>query len=108
MSVDVAGGVLQPSGSYTASGWGKKFLLLNLSPAVSAVVMTWESVFYSVVYILCTVLSIIRACTSIYNVNTINIYYCTTGRAIWGNIQLEGGSIGPTEGRDNTEPKVVQ
>ena len=74
MSVDVAGGVLQPRGSYTASGWGKKFLLLNLSPAVSAVVMTWESVFYSVVYILCTVLSIIRACTSIYNVNTINTY----------------------------------
>ena len=23
--------------------------------------------------------------------------YCTTGRAIWGNIQLEDGSIGPTE-----------
>ena len=35
----------------------------------------------------------------------IYIYYCTTGRAIWGNIQLEGGSIGPTEGRDNTEPE---
>ena len=33
------------------------------------------------------------------------IYYCTTGRAIWGNIQLEGGSIGPTEGRDDTEPE---
>ena len=29
------------------------------------------------------------------------IYYCMTGRAIWGHIQLEGGSIGPTEGRDN-------
>ena len=29
-----------------------------------------------------------------------------TERAIWGNIQLEGGSIGPTEGRDNTEAKV--
>ena len=27
----------------------------------------------------------------------LNIYYCTTGRAIWGNIQLEGGNIGPTE-----------
>ena len=61
-------------GGATASGWEKEFLLLNLSPAVSAVVMTWESVFYSVVYILCTVLSIIRACTSIYNVNTINTY----------------------------------
>jgi len=35
----------------------------------------------------------------------INIYYCTTGRAILGNIQLEGGSIGRTEGRDNTEPE---
>ena len=35
----------------------------------------------------------------------INIYYFTTERAIWGNIQLEGGSIGPTEGRDNTEPE---
>ena len=35
----------------------------------------------------------------------IYIYYCMTGRAIWGNIQLEGGSIGPTEGRDNTEPE---
>jgi len=33
------------------------------------------------------------------------LYYCTTGRAIWGNIQLEGGSIGPTEGRENTEPE---
>ena len=29
------------------------------------------------------------------------IYYCMTGRAIWGNIQFEAGSIGPTEGRDN-------
>ena len=35
----------------------------------------------------------------------IYIYYCTTGRATWGNIQFKGGSIGPTEGRDNTEPK---
>jgi len=61
-------------GGAIASGLGKKFLLLNLSPAVSAVVMTWESVFSSVVYILCTVLNIIRACTSIYNVNTINTY----------------------------------
>ena len=34
-----------------------------------------------------------------------NIYYCTTGRAIRGNIQLKGGIIGPTEGRDNTEPE---
>ena len=25
-----------------------------------------------------------------------------TGRAIQGNIQFEGGSIGPTAGRDNT------
>ena len=41
-----------------------------------------------------------RAC----NCN-INIYYCMNGRAIWGNIQLEGGSIGPTEGRDITEPE---
>ena len=28
-----------------------------------------------------------------------------SGRAMWGNIQLEGGSIGPTEGRDNIEPE---
>ena len=34
-----------------------------------------------------------------------NIYYCMTGRAIWGNIQLEGGSIGPSAARDNTEPE---
>ena len=33
------------------------------------------------------------------------IYYCMSGRAIWGNIQLEGGSIGPTKGRYNTEPE---
>ena len=26
------------------------------------------------------------------------IYYSTTGRAIWGSIQLESGSIGLTEG----------
>ena len=38
-------------------------------------------------------------------VRSLHIYYCMTGRAIWGNIQLEGGSIGPTEGRDNTEPE---
>ena len=37
--------------------------------------------------------------------NVIHIYYCMSGRVIWGNIQLEGGSIGPTEGRDNTEPE---
>jgi len=37
--------------------------------------------------------------------SSVHIYYCTTGRAIWRNIQLEGGSIGPTEGRDNTEPE---
>ena len=29
-------------------------------------------------------------------VSRINIYYCMTGRAIQGNIQFEGGSIGPT------------
>ena len=34
---------------------------------------------------------------------TINIYYCMTGRAIWGNIQFEAGSIGPSAARDNTE-----
>ena len=33
----------------------------------------------------------------------INIYYCTTGRAIRGNIQFEAGSIGPSAARDNTE-----
>ena len=33
---------------------------------------------------------------------TLYIYYCMSGRAIWGNIQLEGGSIGPTGGKDNT------
>ena len=26
-------------------------------------------------------------------------------RAIWRNIQLEGGCIGPTKGRTNTEPE---
>ena len=36
---------------------------------------------------------------------SIYIYYCMTGRAIWGNIQLEGGSIGPSAARDNTEPE---
>ena len=24
--------------------------------------------------------------------------YCMSGRTIWGNVQLEGGSTGPTEG----------
>ena len=38
-------------------------------------------------------------------IRALNIYYCMTGRAIWENIQLDGGSIGPTEGRDNTEPE---
>ena len=33
----------------------------------------------------------------------IYIYYCTTGRAIRGNIQFEAGSIGPSAARDNTE-----
>ena len=33
----------------------------------------------------------------------VDIYYCTTGRAIWGNIQFEAGSIGPSAARDNTE-----
>ena len=37
--------------------------------------------------------------------NIVYIYYCMTGRAIWENIQLDGGIIGPTEGRDNTEPE---
>ena len=37
---------------------------------------------------------------------TMNIYCWTTARAIiMGNIQLEGGSICPTEARDNTEPE---
>ena len=31
------------------------------------------------------------------------IYYCTTGRAIRGNIQFEAGSIGQSTARDNTE-----
>ena len=35
--------------------------------------------------------------------STIHIYYCMTGRAIWGNIQFEAGSIGPSAARDNTE-----
>ena len=36
--------------------------------------------------------------------------YCMTGRAIQGNIQFEGGSIGPTAGRDNilSDPKGMQ
>ena len=37
------------------------------------------------------------------NIVKINIYYCTTGRAIRGNIQFEAGSIGPSAARDNTE-----
>ena len=40
-------------------------------------------------------------CTSPASI--INIYYCTTGRAIRGNIQFEAGSIGPSAARDNTE-----
>ena len=36
----------------------------------------------------------------------INIYYCMSGRAIWENIKLEGGSIGPTEVRDNTDQRA--
>ena len=31
-----------------------------------------------------------------------------TGRAIWGNIQFEAGSIAPTEERDNTEAESLQ
>ena len=31
------------------------------------------------------------------------IYYCMSRTAIQENIQLETGSIGPTEGRANTE-----
>ena len=31
-----------------------------------------------------------------------------TGRAMQGNIQFEGGSIGPAAGRDNTFPCIVQ
>ena len=37
----------------------------------------------------------------------INIYYCMSRRAIWGNIQLEGGSIGPTEGRATQNQSIV-
>ena len=32
----------------------------------------------------------------------IHIYYCTSGRAVQGNIWFEAGSIGPTIGRANT------
>ena len=36
----------------------------------------------------------------------IGIYCCATGRAIWGNIQFEGGSIGSTVGsRAHAEPE---
>ena len=31
-----------------------------------------------------------------------------TGRAIWGNIQLKGGSIGPSAARDNTEKQRAE
>ena len=31
------------------------------------------------------------------------MYYCMTGRAIWGNIPFEIDRIGLTEGRDDTE-----
>ena len=36
-------------------------------------------------------------------------YYCMSGRAtiLWGNIQLEGGSIGLTEGSDITGPESI-
>ena len=35
-------------------------------------------------------------------------YYYLTERAIQGNIQFEGGSIGPTAGRDNTPYCLTQ
>ena len=31
------------------------------------------------------------------------MYYCMTGRSIWGNILLEIDRISPIEGRDDTE-----
>ena len=31
------------------------------------------------------------------------MYYCMTGRAIWGNIPFEIDRISLTEGRDDTE-----
>ena len=36
----------------------------------------------------------------------INIYYCMTGRAIQGNIQFEGGSIGPPQGGTIHNPRT--
>ena len=33
----------------------------------------------------------------------INIYYCTSGRAVQENIRFKAGSIGPIVGRTNTE-----
>ena len=50
---------------------------------------------------------------SSYLVWCIHIYYCMTGRAIRGDIPFEIDSIGPTEGRDDTEveygilPRIV-
>ena len=37
---------------------------------------------------------------------SVHMYYCMTGRAIWRNIQLEGGSIGPSAARDNKNQRA--
>ena len=36
----------------------------------------------------------------------IHIYYCMTGRAIWGDIQFEIDRISPTEGRDDSKVRM--
>ena len=33
----------------------------------------------------------------------LHIHICMSDRGMWGDIQLEAGSIGPTEGRGDTE-----
>ena len=36
------------------------------------------------------------------------LFYCMTGRAIQGNIQFEGGSIGPTAEARTESPSLVK
>jgi len=72
MSVDVAGGVLQPRGSYSIRV-GKEISAPESFPCRKC---CGDDMGISLLFcgIHTVYLSIIRACTSIYNVNTINTY----------------------------------
>ena len=61
-----------------------------------------ESLFCNTTEMEATIRVLLFAVEAAWDIPGINIYYCMTGRAIQGNIQFEGGSIGPTAGRDNT------